>query len=304
MKRITGTVFPTSTAPISSLIDYSNFRDRDENEIVMNELLDTITNEETCSLNSTSISIDHSHDSVLDFSICSNPIDEAAIMEEQLAANGELNDDVPSIVATLSSRAPKDSGHSSTNRAIFTTAVAVASTTDNNCQPLLPASSSLATAYLLPLFSAPPIASLEDLTNGNLGVAENFKDLSQDLSHSKKIPAIDCSEGRKTGRGRIGQGVGIGKDGDDGDNDDVSGKSDYYRQTSSAASTTIKRYIIRSGWFFRPYQHSPPPPPADHINHGTMMESRMSSPPSEPPPPPPPKTPSELSSQKMLGTVS
>ncbi|EFO22409.2 hypothetical protein LOAG_06075 [Loa loa] len=280
MKRITGTVFPTSTAPISSLIDYSNFRDRDENEIVMNELLDTITNEETCSLNSTSISIDHSHDSVLDFSICSNPIDEAAIMEEQLAANGELNDDVPSIVATLSSRAPKDSGHSSTNRAIFTTAVAVASTTDNNCQPLLPASSSLATAYLLPLFSAPPIASLEDLTNGEqnsdiTSARSNIVPTSAASIGRNGIRRSNLKEGRKTGRGRIGQGVGIGKDGDDGDNDDVSGKSDYYRQTSSAASTTIKRYIIRSGWFFRPYQHSPPPPPADHINHGTMMESRF-----------------------------
>ncbi|VDO14298.1 unnamed protein product [Brugia timori] len=39
-------------------------------------------------MNSTSISIDHSRDSILDFSICSNPIDEAAIMEEQLAATG------------------------------------------------------------------------------------------------------------------------------------------------------------------------------------------------------------------------
>ncbi|VDO27689.1 unnamed protein product [Onchocerca flexuosa] len=147
--------------------------------------------EETCSLNSTSISIDHSRDSILDFSICSNPIDEAAIMEEQLAANGvghvtqvilhmlhaticalktancrELNDDVPSIAVTLSSHTSKDIGHSLTNRTIFTTATAaVASTTDsNNCQPVVsPPSSS---SFLPFLFNAPPIASLEDLTNG------------------------------------------------------------------------------------------------------------------------------------------
>ncbi|KAK6112564.1 hypothetical protein QQG55_48175 [Brugia pahangi] len=277
MKRVTDTISQISSIPNSSLLDHSNCRDRDQNEIVINGLLDAITNEETCSLNSTSISIDHSRDSVLDFSICSNPIDEAAIMEEQLAATGELNDDVPSLVDTLSSAVSKDNRHWLTNRTISTTVTAVASTTDNNRQPVLPTSSAFASASFQPfLFSAPPIASLEDLTNG-----ERNSDITSTRNNaaSASIASVDCNEirksdlreDRKTGRGRIVQGVGSGKDGDDGDNDDVSGRSDYYRQTS-AASTTIKRYIIRSG---------------------------MSIPPSEPPPPPPPRTPSELSSQKQ-----
>ncbi|VIO88881.1 Uncharacterized protein BM_BM2363 [Brugia malayi] len=272
MKRVTDTISQISSIPNSSLLDHSNCRDRDQNEIVINGLLDAITNEETCSLNSTSISIDHSRDSILDFSICSNPIDEAAIMEEQLAATGELNDDVPSLVDTLSSGVSKDNRHWLTNRTISTTVTAVASTTNNNRQPVLPTSSALASASFQPfLFSAPPIASLEDLTNG-----ERNSDVTSTRNNaaSASIASVDCNEISKSdlrGRGRIVQGVGSGKDGDDGDNDDVSGRSDYYRQTS-AASTTIKRYIIRSG---------------------------MSSPPSEPPPPPPPRTPSELSSQKL-----
>ncbi|CAG9534364.1 unnamed protein product [Cercopithifilaria johnstoni] len=259
MKRTTDIIFPNICTPTSPSVDHSNSRDRDQSEIVSNGLLDTISNEETCSLNSTSISIDHSRDSILDFSICSNPIDEAAIMEEQLAATGELNDDVPPIITTLSSRTSKDTGHSLTNRTIFSSATAVASTTDNNCQPVSPALSSLAMASRLPpLFNAPPIASLEDLTNG-----EQNSDITSARSNVATASAItfslngigrsDLKEGRKTGRGRIGQEDGNGKGGDnDGDNDndnDVSGRSDYYRQTS-AASTTIKRYITRSGWFF------------------------------------------------------
>lgn len=79
----------------------------------------------------------------------------------------EMNDDVPPIVTTLSSRVPKDIEHSLMNRTIFTTAGAVASTTDNNCQPVSPTLPFLATASLSSLLlSAPPIASLEDLTNG------------------------------------------------------------------------------------------------------------------------------------------
>ncbi|MCP9263043.1 hypothetical protein DINM_006397 [Dirofilaria immitis] len=221
----------------------------------------TVSREETCSLNSTSISIDHSRDSILDFSICSNPIDEAAIMEEQLAASGELSDDIPvmarSTATTLSSYTPKDTGHSLTNRTIFTTATAVASTTGSNCQPVSPSASSFITASLPPLlFNAPPIASLEDLTSG-----EQNSDITTARSDFATSSAtnFDFNRVRKDdlkGRGRIEQGVGNGKDADDDDNDDVNGRSDYYRQTS--ASTTIKRYIIRSGWFFRPYQHARP----------------------------------------------
>ncbi|VBB28007.1 unnamed protein product [Acanthocheilonema viteae] len=270
MKRITDIVSPAGSVPASSLIDHSNSRDRDQNEIVISGLLDNISNEETCSLNSTSISIDHSRDSVLDFSICSNPIDEAAIMEEQLAATGELNDDVLPISATLSSRASKDIGHSLTNQTIFTSTTAVASTTNNNCQPVSPALSSFATTSRLPLLfsSAPPIASLEDLTNGEqnsdiTSARNNVATASTTVSRAG-IRRSDLKEGRKTGRGRrIGQEDDNGKDGDDGDNDgdndndsDVGGRSDYYRQTSAAAaaaaSTTIKRYIIHSGWFFQP----------------------------------------------------
>ncbi|VDM08522.1 unnamed protein product [Wuchereria bancrofti] len=316
MKRVTDTISQINSVPNSSLLDHSNCRDRDQNEIVINGLLDAITNEETCSLNSTSISIDHSRDSILDFSICSNPIDEAAIMEEQLAATGssdklelrqwlfidsidcvilhvlhanvctsemvnyrELNDDVPSLVATLSSGASKDNRHWLTNRTISTTATAVASTTNNNVQPVLPALSALASASFQPfLFSAPPIASLEDLTNGErnsdiTSTRNNVASASIASVDRNEVRRGDLKEDRKTGRGRIVQGVGSGKDGDDGDNDDVSGRSDYYRQTS-AASTTIKRYIIRSGWFFRPYQHSSPP--IDRINRGAAMESRSS----------------------------
>lgn len=74
----------------------------------------------------------------------------------------ELNDDVRPIIATLSCRTTKDVGHSLMNRAVFTNATSVASTTNNNCQSVSPILSSF-----LPLpFSAPPIASLEDLTNG------------------------------------------------------------------------------------------------------------------------------------------
>lgn len=73
----------------------------------------------------------------------------------------ELNDDVP--------RTSKDTGHMLTNhpRTIFTNATAVASTTDNNYGPVSPVLSSVIAASLLPLsFNEPPIASLEDLTNG------------------------------------------------------------------------------------------------------------------------------------------
>ncbi|KAM3728400.1 Apical junction molecule [Dirofilaria immitis] len=266
MKQVTSIVSPINNAQASSVIDYSDCWDRDQNEIIVNGLLDTITNEETCSLNSTSISIDHSRDSILDFSICSNPIDEAAIMEEQLAASGELSDDIPvmarSTATTLSSYTPKDTGHSLTNRTIFTTATAVASTTGSNCQPVSPSASSFITASLPPLlFNAPPIASLEDLTSGEQNsdittARSDFATSSATNFDFNRVRKDDLKEERKTGRGRIEQGVGNGKDADDDDNDDVNGRSDYYRQTS--ASTTIKRYIIRSGWFFRPYQHARP----------------------------------------------
>lgn len=43
MKRITDIVSPTGSAPTLSLIDHSNSRDRDQNEIVINGLLDMIS---------------------------------------------------------------------------------------------------------------------------------------------------------------------------------------------------------------------------------------------------------------------
>lgn len=43
MKRITDIVSPINSAPTSSMMDQSNFRDRDQNEIVVNGLLDTVT---------------------------------------------------------------------------------------------------------------------------------------------------------------------------------------------------------------------------------------------------------------------
>uniref|UniRef100_F1KQT6 MYND-type domain-containing protein n=1 Tax=Ascaris suum TaxID=6253 RepID=F1KQT6_ASCSU len=66
-------------------------RDRDQYEILVERLLDTISpTEERCSLNSVSISFDQSRDSVLDVSVCSNPIDESAIMEKSLADNTRM----------------------------------------------------------------------------------------------------------------------------------------------------------------------------------------------------------------------
>lgn len=79
----------------------------------------------------------------------------------------ELNDDVSSNVVAFSSCTSKDNKHSMTNPIMVTTASAVASTTNSHCQPVLPASSFRSATSTLPhLFSAPPIASLEDLTNG------------------------------------------------------------------------------------------------------------------------------------------
>lgn len=90
----------------------------------------------------------------------------ATVCALKIANCRELNDDVLPIAITLSSHISKDVGHSLTNRTIFTTATAaVASTTDsNNCQPVVSPSSS--SSFPPFLFSAPPIASLEDLTNG------------------------------------------------------------------------------------------------------------------------------------------
>uniref|UniRef100_A0A915AGU1 MYND-type domain-containing protein n=1 Tax=Parascaris univalens TaxID=6257 RepID=A0A915AGU1_PARUN len=66
-------------------------RDRDQYEILVERLLDTISpTEERCSLNSVSISFDQSRDSVFDVSVCSNPIDESAIMEKSLAENTRM----------------------------------------------------------------------------------------------------------------------------------------------------------------------------------------------------------------------
>uniref|UniRef100_A0A915PNU4 Uncharacterized protein n=1 Tax=Setaria digitata TaxID=48799 RepID=A0A915PNU4_9BILA len=259
MERITNLTVSGNSARPSQLLNHSN--DWEQSEIVVDGLLDTITNEETCSLNSTSISINHSRDSVLDFSICSNPIDEAAIMEEQLAASGELNDNdvsqvVPPLVGVLSSGVAKDTGNSLTNRTIFTTSRAVTSTTDNNCQSVSPVSASSQPPLLS---SAPPIASLEDLTNGDRNsdtiiTRNNVATASAIAPSHSGIRSSNFrgyhSKKKKAGRGHTEQGISNGKDADNGDiDDDAAGRSDYHQQTS--ASTTIKRYIIRSGWFFR-----------------------------------------------------
>ncbi|VDN19865.1 unnamed protein product [Gongylonema pulchrum] len=240
---VTGSTALAPVAKRSSRAEHFADRDRDQNEIIVDGLLDIITNEETCSLNSTSISIDHSRDSVLDFSLCSNPIDEAAVMEQQLAATGELSDnDNDAHRRALTYDSSKDTGASA---AVAWTTSSSSSSRQARCAAQSSGSSSSRCPF------GAPIASLEDLSTGDRSGSEDAA-----ASSGRTITALTgtfretgkAAKSREREKKKIGT-IQSGNDhGDNGHgfNGDGSGDSasDYHQRAGAPTSTTIKRYII------------------------------------------------------------
>ncbi|VDN08117.1 unnamed protein product [Thelazia callipaeda] len=274
----------TKTVLPPSVVHSSDGRNYDRNELDVDGLFDTITNEETCSLNSTSISINHSRDSILDFSICSNPIDEAAIMEEQLAAaSGELllnGNDAEVRSCARPTLALDNSAKDTRSRITCLDDNCVASTTKNNVSEMMQ-------SILTPLHHVvPPIASLEDLTNG-----EQSFDITSSKSHvaSSTWNQIKSFGQKSAGKSDINTAVNNSTDNNDNtdDNNYNIGKitGGNCKNNQRQTSTAIKRYILHTG-MSNPPSMPPPPPPLPPL-------------PPPLPPPPVPRPSSQSSSQRV-----
>uniref|UniRef100_A0AC35UHX1 BRCT domain-containing protein n=1 Tax=Rhabditophanes sp. KR3021 TaxID=114890 RepID=A0AC35UHX1_9BILA len=92
---------PTDIMESKNSSKMEDHQDRDTSEVLVSDLFDTpqypledeLNYEDRDSPISTSIHLDHSHDSLLDQSICSNPRDETHIMARQASRHFEVDDD-------------------------------------------------------------------------------------------------------------------------------------------------------------------------------------------------------------------